>query len=113
MINLHLLTKISGFDSTYRNQITSLISSQAMNVSAQVLEMLQAKRWAYCQVTLEKYIHDIQPYCQPSFITTLLEDLDGFTKAEAPELKEMICKHILNSIQNNLVQIINVGHDKA
>lgn len=109
MINLHLLTKISGFDSTYRNQITSLISAQAERVSSQVLELLQARKWAHCQVTLERYIHDIQPYCQPSFIEELLQDLDGFSKAEAPEMKEMICKHILNTIQNSLVQIINKG----
>ena len=109
MINLHLLTKISGFDSTYRNQITSLISSQAERVSNQVHELLKAQKWAYCQVTLEKYIHDIQPYCQRSFIDGLLQDLDGFAKAEAPEVKEMICKHILNTIQNSLVQIINKG----
>ncbi|MFM1932025.1 MAG: hypothetical protein RL226_1328 [Bacteroidota bacterium] len=107
MVNLHLLTKISGFDSEYRKQITQLIAAQAEKVSDQVLELLRDHKWAYCQVILERYIHDIQPYCQPSFTESLIENLDGFAHTDEPAAKEMICKHILNSIRNNLILIMH------
>lgn len=103
MINLHLLTKISGYDSNFRKQVLQLIVTQFESVRDQALDFINAGRWNACQILFERYLHDLLPYCQASFLEELKTLYNTMKTAQDKEIKELCAKRFINTLQNGLV----------
>ncbi len=103
MINLHLLTKISGYDSNFRKQVLQLIVTQFESVRDQALEFIKEDRWNACQILFERYLHDLQPYCQASFLEELKTLYNTMKTAQDKEIKALCAKRFINTLQNGLV----------
>lgn len=102
MINLHLLTKISGFDKTFRRDIINMMASRFKRVSHNVYRLIGEKRWSACYICLEQYLHDLQPYSEEHFIQALHADLRQLRDAHHEEAKEHSAKRFLSSVELGL-----------
>ncbi|MFT4778943.1 MAG: hypothetical protein ACI923_001477 [Flavobacteriales bacterium] len=103
MINLHLLTKISGYDSNFRKQVLQLIINQFETVRDHAFKFIEEERWNACQILFERYLHDLQPYCQAGFLEELQTMCNTMKTAEDNEIKILCVKRFVNTLQNGLV----------
>lgn len=104
MINLHLLTKISGYDSNFRKEVLQLIIKQYENVRLEAMKFMEEERWNACQLLFDRYLHDLQPYCQASFLDDLKTLYNTMKTAQDTEIKSLCAKRFLNSLQNGIVE---------
>lgn len=104
MINLHLLTKISGYDSSFRKQMLQLIINQYESVKEQTIRFIDEERWNACHILFERYLHDLQPYCQARFLEELQTLFMTMKAAEDSEIKTLCAKRFMNTVQNGLAQ---------
>ncbi|MCH2199613.1 MAG: hypothetical protein MK081_12610 [Flavobacteriales bacterium] len=104
MINYHLLTKISGYDSDFRKQILEMIANRFERANAEALRYVSERRWSANYLLLERYLHDLQPYTQPSFMQELNDNLSLIKEADSDEERDLRTKFLLNTIHNGLVQ---------
>lgn len=104
MINLHLLTKISGYDSSFRKQMLQLIINQYESVKEQTIRFIDEERWNACHILFERYLHDLQPYCQARFLDELQTLYMTMKSAEDNEIKSLCAKRFMNTVQNGLAE---------
>lgn len=71
MINLHLLTRISGNDSEFRAYFLNSLNKQAHQVTSQLELYFEDRNWASAYLLLEHYSQKIQPYSQPGYFSDL------------------------------------------
>lgn len=102
MINLQLLSKVSGFDAEFRNEILNMISARYSRVDDQTRSMLQQGRHMACYLFLEQYVSDIQPYTNAEFATKLNVLLREFKATSDVEVKEAVAEQFLALIQQGL-----------
>lgn len=111
MINLQLLTKVSGYDSTFRRRVLDMIANRFERVNRETLSFLEQKRYAAVYLHLKQYLHDLQPYTRLSEMNELKDQLIKLHDAGTPEEQDMRCKFLLNQIRNGLAQA-NINLDK-
>jgi len=102
MINLHLLSKVSGFDAEFRNEILNMISTRYARVDQQTRGMMQQGRYMACYLFLEQYVADIQPYTTEEFATKLNVVLRKFKTSHDQEDKITLVEQFLSMIQHGL-----------
>ena len=102
MINLHLLAKISGFDKEFRLEIISMIANRYKRVSQNVYRLIEEKRWTAAYISLENYLHDLQPYSEEHFISSLDGDLKRLRAAVSDEVKAASAKRFLSAVELGL-----------
>ena len=104
MINLHLLTKISGYDSSFRKQMLQLIINQYESVKEQTIRFIDEERWNACHILFERYLHDLQPYCQARFLEELQTLYMAMKTSEDGEIKSLCAKRFMNTVQNGMAE---------
>lgn len=102
MINLHLLSKVSGFDADFRNEILNMIAARYTRVDQQTRGMMQQGRYMACYLFLEQYVADIQPYTTEEFATKLNLVLRKFKTSQDQEDKIALVEQFLSMIQHGL-----------
>lgn len=102
MINLHLLSKVSGFDADFRNEILNMIAARYTRVGQQTRGMMQQGRFMACYLFLEQYVADIQPYTDDAFTARLNGLLRAFKVTPEPSEKVAIAEQFLGLIQTGL-----------
>ena len=109
MINYHLLSKISGFDSNFRKEIESMIKLRFERVNRDVIKLVTEERWSAAYLYMKDYLHDIQPYTQPSFVNGLVNLLDEFRSSSLAEERSMHMKTLLSTIRRSLSENISAS----
>ncbi len=102
MINLHLLSKVSGFDADFRNEILNMISVRYARVDQQTRGMMQQGRFLACYLFLEQYVADIQPYTTEEFAAKLNAILRKFKTSPDQDDKIALAEQFLGMIQQGL-----------
>lgn len=105
MINLHLLTKISGKDHGFRKSILKMVSKGASAVIVESKKASSSEDWNKCYVILRNYISSIQPYCQLSYFNSLYGKLEQLKESEKKNLKRDAYTSIVESINKSLVSL--------
>ncbi len=103
MINLHLLTKASGFDYEFRCEVIAMIESRFKRVSEQTQSFIEQKRWTACYLHLEHYLCDLQPYSEAEFITDLQRIVKAIRQANSDQQRMLLAKRFLNSVELGLL----------
>jgi hypothetical protein len=80
MINLHLLTRISGNDAEFRTYFLRSLNKQADQVISQLDAYCQDQNWASAYLLLEHYSNKIQPYAQPGYFSDLRASISSIPK---------------------------------
>lgn len=80
MINLHLLTRISGNDSEFRTYFLNSLNKQAEQVTSQLETYFEESNWASAYLLLEHYSQKIQPYSQPGYFSDLRKSIASVPK---------------------------------
>ncbi len=102
MINLHLLTRVSGYDNEFKKTIIQMIHTRFERVRTQLLKLLSQRSWASCYLHLEQYLHDLQPYSDESFINDLKNDLKKFKASHDDREREHFLQRFLATIELGL-----------
>jgi hypothetical protein len=71
MINLHLLTRISGNDAEFRAYFITTLKRQVGTVTSKLEAHAEEGNWASAFLLLEHYSELIQPYSQPGYFSEL------------------------------------------
>lgn len=104
MINLTLLSKVSGFDADFRREIMDMIGKRFLRVKEQAFKLMSEKRYTACFLFLEQYLCDLQPYSELTFVNDLKSELKSLRSAQGNAEKERIVAHFLNSVELGLVE---------
>lgn len=102
MINLHLLTRVSGYDNEFRKTIVQMIQTRFVRVRTQLQNLLTQRSWASCYLHLEQYLHDLQPYSDEAFINDLKNDLKSFKTSRNDQEREHFLQRFLATIELGL-----------
>ena len=100
MINLQLLTKVSGYDSEFRRRVLDMIAVRFERVNKETLDFLQQGRHSAVYLHLKQYLHDLQPYSKLSEMNELKDDLMRLHVSDQPEERDLRTKMLLNRIRN-------------
>lgn len=102
MINLNLLTRVSGYDHEFKKTIIQMIDTRFQRVRSQLLNLLNQRSWASCYLHLEQYLHDLQPYSDESFIADLKNDLKAFKSSRDDQERTHFLQRFLATIELGL-----------
>lgn len=102
MINLHLLTEVSGYDAGFRLKILTMIELRFERVRERTTMLTECQRWTACYLYLEQYLHDLQTYTELSALNRLKHELKLLKRATDPLEKERLSKCLLNDISKGL-----------
>lgn len=102
MINLNLLSKVSGCDQAFKNEILKMISSRYNRIRVQAEVLIEQKRWTACYLFFEQYLHDLEPYSQLAFVNDIKEDLRQLRSATTPEDKERMARRFMSTVELGL-----------
>ena len=104
MINLTLLSKVSGFDTGFRREIIDMIGKRYARVKEQAYDLMAQHRFTACYLFLEQYLCDLQPYSELTFVDGLKTELKALRSAQGDDEKHRIVTHFLNSVELGLVE---------
>lgn len=104
MINLTLLSKVSGFDAGFRREIIDMIGKRFARVKDQAYDLMAQQRFTACYLFLEQYLYDLQPYSELTFVDGLKTELKALRLANDNSEKQNIVVHFLNSVELGLVE---------
>jgi hypothetical protein len=98
MVNFHLLTKISGYDSDFRRQIVEMIRIRFERVDTDLRDLIEDDRWSAVFHLLGEYFLEIEPYTQPSHHNGLTEGLHQIKEIEEDAIRKQRAVQLLESI---------------
>jgi hypothetical protein len=75
MINLHLLTRISGNDAEFRTYFISALKRQVSAVIAKLDDYAEEGNWSPAFLLLDHYSGLIPPYSQPGYFSELQRNI--------------------------------------
>lgn len=101
MLNLQLITKISGKDMAFRNAIIDTIEKEATNTRALLKNAAHEKRWMLCYTLVNSYLLKIQPYANLTFLNHLKAQIDRLRKS----MNELERRHLVSQISKSISEI--------
>jgi hypothetical protein len=111
MINLHLLTRVSGYDHDFKRTIISMINTRFQRVRTQLLKLIEQRSWASCYLHLEEYLYDLQPYSNQSFVEDLKQDLKRFKNSQCESERERILYRFIATVEFALATASAAVHE--
>ena len=81
-----------------------LIINQYESVREQTVRFIDEERWNACHILFERYLHDLQPYCQARFLDELKTLYMTMKSAQDNEIKALCAKRFMNTVQNGLAE---------
>lgn len=111
MLNLQLITKISGKDMAFRNTIISIIQKEAQRTSEVLNNAAQEERWMLCYTVVHSYLLKIQPYANLTFLNQLKYHIESLRSSknnlERRHLATKIALEIAEITQENTSPFTN------
>lgn len=105
MLNLQLITKISGKDMAFRNAIISTIQKEAQRTSDELSSAAQGKRWMLCYTLVHSYLLKVQPYANLTFLNQLKQHIESLRSSsndlERRHLATKLAEQIAGITQEN------------
>lgn len=98
MVNFHLLTKISGYDSDFRRQIVEMILIRFDRVDSDLRELIDDDRWSAVLHLLGEYLNEIEPYTQPSHLNGFRNGLQQIESESDGVVRKQKAVQLLESI---------------
>jgi hypothetical protein len=98
MLNLQLITKISGKDMAFRNAIISTIQKEAQRTSDQLTRAAQEERWMLCYTLVHSYLLKIQPYANLTFLNQLKEHIESLRSSKNDFERRHLAKELAGKI---------------
>lgn len=102
MINLTLLTTVSGVDTGFCREIVRMIEARFERMKARSQQLMSDRRWLACYLHLEQYLADLQPYAESTSLKDLESDLKQLRKCEDEAGKERLVRQFLERVQSGL-----------
>ena len=101
MLNLQLITKISGKDMAFRNAIINTINQEAVNTSNLLKNAAQEQRWMLCCTLVNSYLLKIQPYANLTFSNQLKAQINRLRSS----LNDLERRHLVSQIAGSISEI--------
>lgn len=102
MINLTLLTTVSGVDTGFCREIVRMIEQRFERMKSRSQQLMSDRRWLACYLHLEQYLADLQPYAETTSLKALESDLKQLRRCKDEAGKERIVRQFLDRVQSGL-----------
>lgn len=102
MINIYLLSKISGTDMEFRQRIVRMIFSKAGKFRSSFEHMARIRNWNSCYYLLLDFYNQVTPYCTVAFLKDLQKAIEILSESRDEKLKGIICHALLSKINAQL-----------
>ena len=101
MLNLQLITKISGKDMAFRNAIINTINQEAVNTFNLLKNAAQEQRWMLCYTLVNSYLLKIQPYANLTFSNQLKSQINRLRSS----FNDLERRHLVSQIASSIAEI--------
>lgn len=102
-MNASLLSKISGTDQEFKNEISQLINIQAKIYLVRMSDLISTHKYHGCYIETKKYFARLQAYMHESFLTRFQRNLSKLKHCKSEVEKHEICLD-LQSIVHELIR---------
>ncbi len=111
MLNLQLITKISGKDMAFRNTIITIIQKEAQRTSEELNKAAKDERWMLCYTVVHSYLLKIQPYANLTFLNQLKQHIERLRSSknllERRHLAQQLAEQISSITQDQSASLKN------
>ena len=103
MLNLHLITKISGKDNQFRNEIFEILAIEAEEWISRGKKSLQEEKWALFQCEMGTFLKKIQPIIQTTAFNEIQSKLEAFQSSTESLVKYKTGHQLLSNLRNGII----------